>query len=70
MSKPLGLTVGLRVVIPSRAQDKIYEAVQEAIAESVDVASFIREARECWALVLKDAAKHADEQFAASERAR
>lgn len=56
MSKPFGVAIGLdtagrptlSVTRPSRAADKIYDAVQEAISSGMSVRDFFREAESAW----------------------
>lgn len=68
MGKPYGMTSTFQVVIPSHAQDAIYDCVREAINANVTPEAFIREARECWALCLKDDAKAAADTFDRASR--
>ena len=63
MSKPYGLTAMMQVIRPTRAEDKIYEAVQEAICANMTVTDFIREAREAWAYEQREQARHDDNSF-------
>jgi len=63
MSKPYGLTATMQVIRPSRAEDKIYEAVQEAICANMTVTDFIKEAREAWAYELREQAMFDDGTF-------
>lgn len=58
MSKPYGLTLDLRVVVPDRVQNIIYDAVQEAIDSGISPKQFKAEVAECWEMVLKDNMKH------------
>jgi len=46
--KPNGLTVGLRVVHPTRVEDAVWQAVQEAVIAGWDVSRFRRECAEAW----------------------
>lgn len=57
--KPLGIDAAFRLVRPSRAEDKIWEAVAEAISEGWTPKQFRMEAAEAWEQELKDAAKQA-----------
>lgn len=53
--KPPGIAFGLRdgslhvgVTHPSRAEDKVWEAVEEALLEGWTVAQFLHEVRSAW----------------------
>jgi len=48
----------MQVIRSSRAEDKIYEAVQEAICASMTVSDFIRKAREAWEYETKAQLRH------------
>ena len=63
MSKPYGLTATFQVIRPTRAEDKIYEAVQEAIASNMTPTDFIREARKSWAHELREQARFDADTF-------
>jgi len=63
MGKPLGLTVDLRVVMPSMAEDAIWEAVQTAFASGWTPERFLAGVREAWAQRMEDEAADADEVF-------
>lgn len=63
MSKPWGLSPTFQVTRPSKAEDLIHEAVEQAIIEQMTVKDFIRNARESWGLVLDGDKKHADQEF-------
>jgi hypothetical protein len=76
MSKPLGLGLSLnegdvtfRVAKPSRAQDKIWEAVQEAIAANMTPKQFIQEAWESWEHERTESVKAEGKQFYDAMRA-
>lgn len=51
--KPLGLTVDLQVVRANRAQDAIWNAVEEAQGIGMTVEQFRREAADAWSYGLK-----------------
>lgn len=57
--KPLGVTADLRVRMPSRAEDMIWEAVREAINDGMTPEQFKSEAAEAWQECLKEDGKHA-----------
>ena len=57
--KPLGITVGMRLVQPTRVEDKIWEAVQEAVLAGWDVRKFRIEAASAWEHELKEQARSA-----------
>jgi hypothetical protein len=64
--KPLGLTAGFQLVVPNRAQDAIWNAVEEAQDANMTVQEFISEAREAWEVRLKEHAATDDRAFAAA----
>ena len=71
MGKPTGIelrlsgdAVVLGVTRSSRAEDSIYEAVEDAIAASLTPTQFIRIAREAWEYNRKEQAKGEDSEFA------
>jgi hypothetical protein len=64
--KPLGLTAAFQVVKPTRAQDAIWNAVEESQDANMTVQEFISEAREAWEARLKDHAASDDRAFAAA----
>ena len=49
MAKPYGMTSAFQLVVPTRIQDAIYDAVALAIADNMSPEDFRREAAECWA---------------------
>jgi hypothetical protein len=55
--------MSMQVVRPTRAEDKVWDAVQEAVAEGWTAKRFLAEARDAWADALKDAAKSDDDDF-------
>jgi hypothetical protein len=58
--KPLGASLApLRVITPSRVEDKIWEAVQEAISAGWTPKQFRSEAGDAWAHELRAMAKDA-----------
>ena len=68
--KPPGLEMSLHggslhmgVTRSSRTEDKVWEAVEEAISEGWTPTRFIAEAREAWDYELRERAKHADAEF-------
>lgn len=63
MSKPLGLTMFMQPVIPSKVEDRIWDAVQEAIASDWTPKRFVSEAQDAWAEALRNLAKEANEEF-------
>lgn len=58
--KPLGMTADFRVIRPSRAEDAIWSAVEEAIAAGMSPQDFRSEAARAREHQLKQAAEHAD----------
>ena len=49
MSKPLGIDAMFsRVIMPTRAEDATWDAVEAARDENWSIERFIREAREAW----------------------
>lgn len=65
--KPLGLTLFMQVVHPTRAEDKVWEAVQEAICAGWTPVRFMREAREAWHAAKEDEVKADDSAFTRKE---
>jgi hypothetical protein len=63
MSKPLGMTAAFQIVRPTRTEDKIWDAVEEAIAAGWTPQQFVSEARESWRTALQDRVKDADKEF-------
>jgi hypothetical protein len=61
--KPLGLTPLFKVIIPSKVEDKIWEAVEEAISSGWSPRQFKIEAANAWEHRLKEDAKYASEEF-------
>jgi hypothetical protein len=57
------MTATFQIVRPTRAQDKIWDAVSEAVCAGMTVKEFIQEAREAWADELRSAAKDAEFEF-------
>ena len=57
--KPYGLTPMFQILRPSRTEDKIWEAVQEAIVEGWSPERFKREVAQAWDEELKEQAKEA-----------
>jgi hypothetical protein len=61
----LGLGVGgsplLSVTTPSQAEDKIWEAVEEARIENWTFEQFMNEAQDAWAHGLRDEAKRVEQ---------
>jgi hypothetical protein len=49
MAKPNGLDCCLKVIRPTRAEDAIWKAVEEAILSGMTPEKFLREVRESWA---------------------
>lgn len=64
--KPLGMTASFQITKPTRAMDKVWGAVEEAIGEGWDVRQFIQESREAWAQELRNRASDADKDFHAA----
>jgi hypothetical protein len=68
--KPAGITFGmgangptLGVTRPSRAEDKTYEAVEEAILEGWTIERFLCEAREAWLHHKQEEVKTAEDEW-------
>jgi hypothetical protein len=68
MSKPLGLSIGIgesglsfEVSRPSKVEDAIWEAVEQAIAHGWTPEQFKRECASAWSDRLRQDAKYADE---------
>lgn len=61
-------SLGLRVAKPSRAEDQIYDAVAEAMAEGMTVRQFIAVAREAWAHTHDEQAKEDDNEFKRAQK--
>lgn len=68
MSKPFGMTADFRIVRPSRVEDKIWEAVEEAFCAGWTPQQFISEARQSWDQANRDKAKEDDKLFALAQR--
>ena len=51
--KPLGLTQNLRLVRSTPAEDKIWDSVEEAIAEGMTASDFRIEAAKAWSYEMK-----------------
>lgn len=70
MGKPPGIALGLSgdgvhmgVTRSSEAEDKVWEAVEQALIENWTPDRFIREVREAWAQARKDLAEADDGEF-------
>lgn len=70
MSKPHGIAMSIvdgvprmGVTFPTHAEDKVWDAVENAIDAGWDVERFRRECREAWSQTLKTRAKWADEDW-------
>ena len=63
MSKPPGLTPMFQVIRYRPHEDKIWEAVTDAIAANMTVTDFIKEAREAWAYELREQARFDNDTF-------
>ena len=59
MSKPLGLTPAFHVTMPSKTEDRIWDAVEEAIEAGWTPVRFKHEVAAAWEAILKKAAKDA-----------
>lgn len=57
--KPYGMTALFQIVRPTSAENRIWEAVEEAIAEGMTPTQFRREAAAAWEHSLHEAAKSA-----------
>jgi ABC-type glycerol-3-phosphate transport system substrate-binding protein len=57
MAKPYGMTPTFQIVVPTRMQNQIWDAVQEAVEEGMDPTLFLKEVREAWAEALNDKKK-------------
>jgi len=55
--KPLGMSCGLKVIMPSRAEDAIWNAVQEAISAGMTAKQFRNEIAQAWEQESKDKLK-------------
>lgn len=76
MPKPLGIGIGLRgnnlvmgVTRSAPFEDRIYDAVEEAIADGLTVAQFIGIVREAWGSTLRDHQRYADRELAKAQEA-
>jgi len=65
--KPLGIAfrpdASLLVLKPSRVEDKVWEAVEEAISAGWTPRQFVAEAADAWSQGLRDAAKDRSREF-------
>lgn len=57
--KPMGLTADFRIVRSTRAQDKIWEAVEDAVREGMSPEDFKREAAQAFEHEYNERAKDA-----------
>ena len=60
MSKPNGLSATLQVLKPSRAEDAIWDAVQEAIDAGMTPERFKREVMQAWMHELSEETKRVE----------
>jgi hypothetical protein len=58
--KPLGLTTSFQVVTPTRGEDAVWRAVEEAIDAGMTPERFKAEAAEAWVHFLRERAKDAE----------
>jgi hypothetical protein len=63
MSKPMGMTAGFQIIRPTRTEDKVWDAVEEAISENWTPERFIREAQQAWESALKEQIRYANKDF-------
>lgn len=63
MSKPLGMTADFRITHPDRVEDKVWEAVEEAIDAGWTPERFMREVRSDWSAYLAQKRKDDDRSF-------
>ncbi len=63
MSKPYGLTADFRIIRPTRIEDKVWDAVEEAVNAGWTPRQMMQEVRECWAESLKQKAQDDDKDF-------
>jgi RNA binding exosome subunit len=61
--KPLGMTPFFQIVHATRAEDKVWEAVEEAIDGGMTPAEFRSEAADAWEQILRDRGKEARKQL-------
>ena len=59
MSKPLGMTPMMQVIRPTPIEDRIWDAVSEAIAAGMTPERFRSEVAQAWEHELREEAKHA-----------
>lgn len=57
--KPYGMDMAFRVITPTQTEDKIWEAVREAINEGWTPERFKHEAADAWKHALRQDAEHA-----------
>jgi hypothetical protein len=62
--KPWGMTAAFQIVKPTRAQDAISEAVEEAFRAGMTPAEFISEAQEFWGLVADEQRRDGQQAWA------
>jgi hypothetical protein len=62
------MTWDMKITRSSRVEDKIWDAVEEAVNAGWDAQRFIREAHDGWAHKLSEDAKDADKEFAKASR--
>jgi hypothetical protein len=63
MSKPLGMTVGLQILRPTKAEDAIWKSVEEAIISGMTPEQFLQTVREAWAYERDEQKKMELEKF-------
>ena len=56
--------MGLQIIVPTRIQDQIWDAVRDAISAGMEIRDFLREVEGDWMTCLDDDKKAAAEEFA------
>lgn len=62
--KPLGMTLDMRIIRPSPVEDKVWEAVREAIDAGWSPARMRAEIGEAWDGLLREDGERARKEFA------